>query len=122
MGAYNDIEFAAACPACGVRQRIVAQTHVAGSYDGDDTGRFCLRQYQLGERMRWWPRTDPRWPDWTADADLVRLPDGDVTECCYTGCLACGVALFAIIRFRDAVPIEVVRVGLDKDWPIEYPR
>jgi hypothetical protein len=105
MGAYNYVVFEDVCPSCGERSRIRAQTHVASSFDGDDRGRFCHKDYQLEETMAWWPKTDSAgWQSWLEGADEVVGDGVGACEHCYADCEACKAELVVTIDFRDAVP------------------
>ena len=115
MAAYNWIVFREACPKCGNDALIRAQCHVASSFDGDNTGRFCQREYRLGARMKWWDKSDDRYDTWKTTAGTVRPSPGneDVVERCDADCPACGAELFALIGFRDITPANVL--GLEQN-------
>jgi hypothetical protein len=115
VAAYNWILFDVACPACGKVARIEAQTHVASSFDGDQSGRFCHRDYRLGETIAWWPRNDDQFASWAESADPSR-PEV-VTEACYATCTACARKLYAVVEFDGLVVRRVSEVGLEADWP-----
>jgi hypothetical protein len=115
MAAFNWIVFGHTCPNCGCEANIKAQCHVASSFDGDDSGRFCDREYRLGERMRWWDEYDGRYASWKADPGIV--PDASaskrILECCYARCSSCHAELFAVIAFHDITAVDVQQVGLE---------
>lgn len=122
MGAYNWIEFTAPCPRCGTAQTIRAQTHMASDYDGDDSARFHEATYRLGQCMRWWSATDPKYRDWRDGnrKDEESVPANEALECCYASCGDCKAELFAVIRFVDRVPTETLAIGTEESWPSEY--
>jgi hypothetical protein len=120
MAAFNWIEFAGHCPICGPNATIRAQCHLASSFNGDDCGRFCHAVYRLGERMRWWLPSDPRFSEWTKGAP--DMSDGVVEECCYSDCGRCAAKLYAVIRFRELSPEQVVALGKEDEWPASHPR
>lgn len=115
MAAYNTILVDAECPRCLAHGLIEAQTHIASSFDGDATGRFCLREYRAGQRMAWWPEGDPRFEEWATNADPRR--PAIVTEACYATCRHCGAELYAVVEFDALVVKAVLDLGLDRDWP-----
>jgi hypothetical protein len=124
MGAFNYIVVQAHCPACNTDTDIECQCHIASSFNGDERGWFCHKEYRLGEKMLWWPEGDARHSLWCSndviDGKLVEefVTHGDSSlECCYSECTQCKAELFAVIRFRDIAPVELVEVGLEKDWP-----
>jgi hypothetical protein len=121
MAAFNNIIVEAMCPSCGGFKTIECQTHVASDFNGDQTGRFCHRDYKLGEKMVWWPQSDTRYHNWREgnSVEPVADPRNDV-ECCYSKCLECKAELYAVIRFEETVPVELLEVGLEKDWPVGY--
>jgi hypothetical protein len=122
MAAFNWINHRADCPGCARHSLIRCQTLVAASFDGDTTGRFCDRTYEVGKPMAWWSPDDPRFGSWRVNGrrdETYDSPDTD-EEACYANCEACGAELFVVIRFRPVIPISVVRLGLVADWPSEY--
>ncbi len=116
MGAYNLIVLKNVCPACGHTGLFYFQTHVASSFSGDESRRFCHREYNIGERMPWWNAGDPKaWfrtekqPDWMEGADAVgNNMLWDCEEICYGECPACKVELCAAIAFKDVTPVRVL--------------
>ena len=93
-----------------------AQTHVASSYDGDETGRFHDRYYELGQRMAWWPKGHPKFGSWTTGAHSATT-EIEAVEACYSSCLACKAELFAIVQFQELVPKAIIGFGLEREWP-----
>ena len=124
MGAYNNILLPnVRCPVCGEITDVTAQTHFASSYDGDDTGRFALRTFRLGEAMPWFPKESPKFGDWRKGAvSIVQVGDGRLQECCYSDCQAHGDQLYAVIEFVDMTPVRLVALRAKKDWPPDFPR
>jgi len=118
MAAYNWIEVEASCPACQALATIRCQTHIASSFDGDGSGRFCHRTYRLGEAMAWWTPDDNRFSGWSADADPKHRPA--VEEACYALCEHCKAELYAVIAFENLVPRKLLATGLERDWPDNY--
>lgn len=119
MAAFNWILFEAPCPNCHQIARIRCQTHIASSFGGDETGSFCVREYQLGDEMRWWPPDARRFNSWrqeeTGDSD--GLPPDQAVEACYADCENCGADLCAVIRFEKLHPVEVTQISLEANWP-----
>ena len=123
MAAFNWILVEDECPACHAHVLIRSQTYIASDFGGDERGRFCASEYRLGDPMAWWPPGHPKFKGWREGEDLAAssgLPPKEVDEACYAGCTACGEDLFVVIRFRDAVPVEVRQIGLEMDWPAGY--
>jgi len=120
VSAYNWIDFESRCPVCRAAGRIEAQTHVAASYDGDDTGRFHDRHYALGEPMAWFPAADPRYPQWRM-AGEPSGSDGTV-EACYASCAASHHRLCAVVEFVSLVALRVVDVTPESAWPQGFAR
>jgi len=119
VGAFNWIQFEQVCPACECKRTIVAQTHVASSYDGKGEDRFHDATYRLGETMRWWESRHPQYRDWKT-GNLKNLKDVAIREeyeCCYANCAVCDVDLYAIIKFIDCMPKELLELGVEVDWP-----
>lgn len=120
MGAYNWIEIRNSCPSCNKDSTIKCQTHFCSDYDGDDSGRFHDRTYQLGDRMSWWPSLDPRYKDYSESNSDGSDGHGKDTECCYSECLSCHTGLFVVIRFDECTPAEVLDIGVENEWPKGY--
>ena len=122
MGAYNWVLSKETCPKCNQTALLKAQTHIASSYDGDETGRFHDREYQVGEAMAWWPKTDRRYSEWKIETLRYGEERGPeyCTECCYAQCPLCQAELYVVICFKEATPIEVVDYGLENQWPSRY--
>ena len=121
MAAYNWIEIESLCPVCRRQAVIRAQAHIAASFDGDDSGRFCDRTYRLGQRMPWFARSHRNYADWQLDPDSP-AEESDAREACYSECTACGAELFVVIQFREFVPSKVLALGPEDEWPDAYPR
>ena len=121
MGSYNWIVFKNECPACQRLAKIHAQTHIASCYDGDESGRFHDRDYQIGQKMAWWPPEHIHFDTWSKYSDPKHSPAG-VVEACYATCSHCGAELYAVIEFKDLVPTRVSSIGLESDWPSNYHR
>jgi hypothetical protein len=121
MAAYNWIAIEEICPSCRQPSPIRCQTHMASSYNGDETGRFFDRVYKIGDRMAWWPQTHKDFARWQEDSEPGQPPHHTL-EACYSKCENCGAELYAVIRFKDLKPIEVVEVGLESQWPEGYSR
>ncbi len=121
MGAFNWIIINACCPVCQEQVELRCQTHVASSFDSDEATGFRNREYHLGERMAWWSRGDKKYTDWRANLQINGpSADSEDAECCYTDCPICKSELYAIIEFRDLVPINVKGVGRESEWPPGY--
>lgn len=74
--------------------------------------------------MAWWSSDDRRFDSWKCgqskvESKSVGAPDEE-EECCYSSCLSCDAPLFAVILFKSCVPIEVLTIGPENDWPNGY--
>jgi hypothetical protein len=121
MSAFNWIVFQHRCPACGVDTAIRAQCHIASSYDGDISGRFCDKDYQLKQKMAWWSDDHPESKSW-ADGDNQIAPKSEIIECCYSICMKCNGSLYAVIVFDMLMATSVISLGLEENWPIGFKR
>ncbi len=113
MSAYNDLLVDAVCPSCAQRESLRFQMHTAASFDGDESGRFCLREYGLGERLAWWPPSDSRHSTWLESADDTATSPTP-TEFCYGECTRCQAHLTAQVLYRDLRPTEIRDLALDR--------
>ncbi len=121
MAAFNWIKVEDVCAACGQQATLRCQTHVASSYGGDADGRFFDEVYSLGEKMRWFERGHRDYWQWRNDGRVN--PDDDMQvdeEACYSDCLQCGADIVVVVRFRDLVPVEVVSISREDEWPAGY--
>lgn len=118
MGAFNDILVPDPCPVCGAGMHS-CQTYVAASFSGDENGRFCDGLYAIGERMRWWPESDARYPEWREGSFKARdtLPENTDLDAGYTQCPGCNTWLYVIIRFVDCTPVAIEGIGPEAEWP-----
>lgn len=123
MAAFNWISIDDACPSCGQRGTIRAQTHVASDYGGDERGRFHDREYRLGDEMVWWPAGHPQFTAWKL-GNAVHPPTDpdDDEEACHAAWRACGAELFVVLEFHDRRPTRVIQVGLERNWPATFLR
>ena len=121
MAAYNWITICYTCLACRREASIRCQTHIASSYDGDETGRFFDRDYRLGERMAWWVPGHKNYPEWREEEGLP-ISSNDAVEACYSRCESCDAGLCVVLRFDDLTPSEVLSCGLEEHWPEGYRR
>lgn len=119
MGVFNNIYVERTCPACRRVTRIECQAHVASSAGGNETGRFCLRDYELGQRMAWYAPGDAGFHKWRLEGE-PNQPEGQATEACYSSCTACKAELCVVIRFEDITPVEVLECVLEENWPEGY--
>ncbi len=115
MAAYNWVDVTACCPVCAATTSIRCQTHTASSFDGDETGHFCHREYRLGERMVWAARLE----DWKATHPCIRVQAAPETceESCCSRCEACGASLCVALRFVDLTPVAVLSISVDGEYP-----
>ena len=121
MGAYNWIITGDICPACFQPVELEVQTHVASSYDGDETGRFFDGRYRLGERMRWWPPRHKQYPQWRVNGKMEGPSEGEEDwECCCATCPLCKAELIVLLRFEGTRSEGVEQIGLASDWPDGY--
>jgi hypothetical protein len=122
MSAYNWINIKEECPSCHKTACIKCQTHVASNFYGDGIGRFCHREYNLDDKMSWWPENDKRFMVWRADwlENNVNLPSHQAVEACYSQCENCKAGLCVVIQFDSLRPTQVVHINLESDWPENY--
>lgn len=119
MGAYNYLHFSHRCPSCGQTAEIAAQTHVAASFGGAGM-RYYLHDYKLGDKMHWWPKHYRDYTDWREGGEPELMTDDGTVEYAYADCMSCKAELYAIISYRDLVPISVEEVGLVKDMLVSH--
>ena len=119
MSAYNWLEIDEKCPACGQTAGFRFQTHVASDHGGDATGAFFDNTYRIGQRMRWWPKSDSRFADWRSGGlkDTHLIPEDEDLECCEAECPRCHSEIFFVVRIRDFVFCGVCTSGLASHWP-----
>lgn len=124
MGSFNWIIVENSCPNCYTETLIRCQTHVASDFDGDDTGRFCGREYQLGDLMSWWPRQHKKFDCWRNNSSRIGgIVDSEYDEeACYAKCQSCTAELCVVIRFHENRPTVVLEVRKEEDWPEQYYR
>jgi hypothetical protein len=120
MSAFNWVIFELTCPVCHMNGIIQAQTHIAASYNGDSTGRFHDRKYHIGERMAWWPPDDPNYADWCNNGQCIQADRA--REACYASCMSSGCKLCVVLEFVSLVPIRVIELLAEVDWPEGYGR
>src|ERR1051325_3408551 len=121
MGAYNWIVIRDQCPVCGQESDIRCQTHIASSYDGDETGRFHDRNYRFGERMAWYFEGHKLFPQWRDGGDPGQ-PSDSAVEACYSNCQTCGADLYTVVRFENLTPTQVIELGPGREWPEGHSR
>lgn len=122
MGAYNWIIIKEKCPKCNQTRIIKCQTHIASDFGGDDSGRFCEREYKLGEEMAWYPISHKKYLEWKVNGKISSnetLEEIDY-ECCYSQCTNCRVNLYVVIKFQSHTPKKVIDVGFEENWPKDY--
>lgn len=107
MAAYNHLHFTSPCPHCGGDSSISVQLHFAASFDGDASGRFCMRHLRLGERLPRFSPRDPRFQRELQDAGARRLGEGDFEEECLGECKACRGEIVALVRITNFIPVRV---------------
>jgi hypothetical protein len=122
MSAYNWILIDRTCPVCKHFAEIKCQTHAASDYNGDTRGRFHDREYHIGEEMNWWSKSDHRFNNWKVNGMIKpNETNSEIDqECCYSECLNCKSNLYVVIRFKLNCPIEILDIGKEQEWPINY--
>jgi hypothetical protein len=118
MAAYNWIHTDATCPSCQEMATIRCQTHIASSFDGDETGRFFDRVFSIGDKMPWFPEGHPEYETWCFEGDPWTVEDA--REACYSTCQKCHAELYAVIQFSHFTPVRVLEIGFQKNWPKGY--
>jgi hypothetical protein len=117
MSAFNTIVILSQCPACGQVANVKCQTHVASLYAENLSGIIEPREYALGESLVAKAVHSRRVAEW-----LLNVRGEQFSECCYADCEMCHAALFAVIDFSELTPVAVRRVGLEAQWPVEFPK
>ncbi len=121
MSAFNWIILEEICPKCRQHSEIVCQSHVCADYDGDETGRFHERKYKLNQKMSWWPEGHAKFNTWKQGTLIAPdHADNGVYECCYSKCCECHENLYVVLHFEELVPVNVLKVGLENEWPEEH--
>lgn len=118
MSAYNWIVAVVSKNTDNDTTTIRCQTHIASSYEGNDSGRFHDKEYKLGEKMAWWQPLEPKYRSWR-DGDNRKVTD-DNEAVAFECCLASSEqndSLYAVIKFENLVPVEIVEFGNECDWP-----
>lgn len=118
MAAFNTILLDAICPICRQNASIECQEHVAASFDGNDSGRFCMREYRIGDQLAWWKQDDKKYKS-PIPLDAKQAED-DILECCYATCQKCNGDLYAVIRFEGLLIKELVELGPEENWPEDF--
>lgn len=120
MSAFNWIEFKGVCPLCSKITVILAQSHVAASFEGDTRGRFCGHTYRLGQEMLWWQEGHPERDFWGDGDQEISVEEHAVRECCYAECVPNHHKLYAVTEFANLRPTKVIEIGREDDWPASY--
>lgn len=110
---YNTLgPFKIDCPICGTRSEHSHQIQTAAIYDGNGAeGRFfALRAYAFGDRLAWWPKTDPRYPLWRRSSDVNYPAQDACDEWCHIQCPDCLSELIVVIRFKSLYAVGLVEV------------
>ncbi|MCP3937656.1 MAG: hypothetical protein GY708_20065 [Actinomycetia bacterium] len=50
-------------------------------------------------------------------------PDDDMLaaeEACYSDCIRCGADIVVVLRLRDLIPVGVLSVSCENEWPAGY--
>lgn len=120
MSARNWILSRQKCPACDQITTVKSQLHIAASFDGDESGRFCNREYYLGDRISWFNGPDSRQKHW--EAGNKKEPDlpGLDTECCYSSCSACHFEGYVIITLEQLKLVSITAIAHLDNWPDSY--
>lgn len=120
MAAFNRVTFDAMCPCCGMVSLIKAQFHIASSFEGDNRGRFCNRNYRLNDEIIWWTESDIKWSKWSEGGNQNDEWVNTIQECCYAECTNCGAGLYAVIEFCPVKPIAIIQIGSEDNWPLNF--
>jgi hypothetical protein len=106
---YNTLFVGDYCPCCRHATRFRCEIEVGYHISDAISVNFRGARYELGETLKWWPKDDPRYPEWAARGHAN--PDGSVDECSFAECLRCHSLLYAVIRYRDLVPLEMTAIS-----------
>lgn len=72
--------------------------------------------------MAWWLLSDPRYFSWCVNNlkmnEIYQFENCE--ECCYATCSNCNCELYAILRFKDITPVELIEIGKIEDWPDNF--
>jgi hypothetical protein len=97
---YNELLAKAICPACGLRKVLRFRFRVASSSAGTSGGRFTGNEYQIGDKLRWWPVSDKHFLEWLEPA-TERTGPSAASELCAGACPACEASLTAVVEFQN---------------------
>jgi hypothetical protein len=117
MGAYNDVNCRAPCPQCCVETALILQIHTASSFAGDDTGRFCMRAFSVGDKLPWWPPSHPKfstWYDCVEVDDVLDLAQFSIKERAYGSFSNCNAEFYATVSIREFVIESVENIRLER--------
>ena len=105
--AYNTLgPFDIDCPVCGTRSGHYYRFKTGSAY-GTPSEYAC--EYIFGDRIPWWPKTDPRYPLWRkSNADYPAQDACD--EWCDIQCPDCLSKLTVVIRFESLYIVGIVEV------------
>jgi hypothetical protein len=122
VAAFNWVEFESQCPVCSQNTKIRVQCHIAASFEGDDRGRFCRKNYRVGEKLHWWHSNHENYRKWGIGGQSTGGNPRSVLECCYASCVASGDKLYVVLEITDLEIRKVHEIGPDQDWPVAYPK
>jgi hypothetical protein len=110
MGAYHDPEpLKIDCPICDVRSEHQVQIHVGASFEGG----FRFDSCRFGDKLKWWPEIDPRYPRWRSQGEegIVEYLDPDACDEWFdVTCPNCLEALRVAINFQSLYIVGLIDV------------
>jgi len=108
--AFNTLEpIKIDCPVCDIRSEHQFQFETGADYKGDETGRFCLRFYKVGDKLAWWPSSDARYPLWR---QYTENGGDSAKEQIEMTCPNCRSSLIVSLAFESLYIIGVVDVRI----------
>ncbi len=98
------------CPVCEIRSTHQLQITTAASHlHGPDGGSLSCRSYKFGDRLAWWPRSDPRYAEWRESGSSESGSDA-AEEWLPLTCPSCLSKLLVLIGFESLYIVGVIDV------------
>jgi glycogen debranching enzyme len=78
--------------------------------------------YRIGEQMKWWPKDSERYKEWHSETNskVAVVNNSSCEECCYSECQNCHSELFVVFEFKDCIPLRVLKIGREYEWPADF--
>lgn len=109
MGAFDWLYLTVECLACGTREEHHLQTRIAASFAKNAEGDvLALRGYRIEDKLKWHPKTDPRYYRWGEGGDTrndnVDAADDEVQ----VACSSCHVKTSLLLHFESTYFVGVL--------------